>query len=196
MTQGLVRLRIQRNPAAEAAFAAKVKRQGARRLAEKLERVGADAVRRTDDIVRAELVNDRIPERRRGGRHLLGSFRYRVLWDGVTFPVTLEMYSLANPAKVNAMESGADAHAIRAVSTRFLTFPRGGRSSFPGLSGDTRLSTTRGPEQIRQAYRGRTKGSAMARAKEVRHPGSLPHNMMERGLNEAVEAAFAGKVLA
>jgi len=196
MTQGLVRLRIQRNPAAEAAFAAKVKRQGARRLAEKLERVGADAVRRTDDIVRAELVNDRIPERRRGGRHLLGSFRYRVLWDGVTFPVTLEMYSLANPAKVNAMESGAKAHRIYANNALFLTFPRGDRSSSLGSLGDTRLSTSRGRPQIRQGYRGRATGAAMVAVGMVNHPGNLPHNMMERGLNGAVEAAFAGKVLA
>jgi hypothetical protein len=192
MTQGLVRIRVARNLNASSAFAEKLKRQGAKRLARRLEQIGADAVRRCDVIVSAELVNDRLPERRRGGRHLLGSFRYEVVWDNVSFPVSLRLYSLANPAKVNAMESGADPHRIAAVNATFLSFPRGGRSSTVGILGDTKLSTSRGRPQIRQGYRGRSTGTAMTRLKSVEHPGNLPHSMMERALNAAVEAALSG----
>ena len=197
MTAALERVRVSQTLAGSSAFAAAVSRQVARKLAARLDQVGLDAVRRCDAIVAAELVNDRPANRRRGGRHLLGSFRHEVIWNGSTFPVSIRLFSLASPVKVNAMESGADPHPINAINGPTLVFPgfnlKSGKgaaaSTFVGQLGDTKFSSVRGTSQIRQAY---GNAGVLARPKKVDHPGNLPHSMMERALKAAVEAALSG----
>lgn len=189
MTARPARLRITRRLNSNSAFAHQMEGVAARRLAKALDAIGEEAVRRCDDIVAKELVNDRIPERRRPGRHLLGSFRHEVIWDGRTLPVTIRLYSLADSAKVNAMERGADPHTITAVNAVWLTFPRqavGKRATSPGALGDTKFSTKRGKPQIQQGYRGQSTGAAMTKVKSVNHPGNLPHSMMKIALNGAI----------
>lgn len=192
MTAPKQRTRITRTITGRSAFGQELEQLSAKKLAAALEVVGRDAVRRCEAIVAAELVNDRIPERRnpKGSRHLLGSFRHEVIWDGRNLPVTIRLYSLANPAKVNAMESGADPHKIVAVNAAFLTFPKGNRSTYIGALGDIKFSGSRGKPQIRQAYRG--SGTAMTKVEAVDHPGNMPHSMMERALNAAIDSRLAG----
>lgn len=134
MTAALERVRVSQTLAGSSAFAAAVSRQVARKLAARLDQVGLDAVRRCDAIVAAELVNDRPANRRRGGRHLLGSFRHEVIWNGSTFPVSIRLFSLASPVKVNAMESGADPHPISAINGPTLVFPGFNAKSGKGLA--------------------------------------------------------------
>lgn len=185
MTKPLQRLTVGRNLNGTSAFAIKARRQGAKRLAAQLEKVGERAVSIADEITRAEFITDRPADRRKGGRHLLGSYRHRVVWDGVDFPVRLELFSLADPAKVNALESGADPHTITPVNAVWLVFPKaGGRTTSIGALGDIKFSGVRQP---RQAYG----GGAKARVKEVHHPGNLPHNMMRRALDRAVDERLA-----
>lgn len=181
MTKPLQRLTVGRNLNGTSSFAVKARKQGAKRLAAQLEKIGEQAVKLADDFTRAEFITDRPADRRKGGRHLLGSYRHRVVWDGQDFPVRLELFSLADPAKVNALESGADPHEITPVNSIWLTFPRAGAGTTSiGALGDIKFA---GTKNAKQAYG----GGAKARVKKVNHPGNLPHNMMRRALDQAVE---------
>lgn len=183
MTAPRARLKVTRSLTSNSAFGRQIEQLSARRIARALDSIGDDAVRRCDQIVSAELVNDRIPERRKPGRHLLGSFRYEVIWDGRSLPVSLKLYSLADPGKVNALERGADPHTITASNALWLTFPRTARSTWTGALGDIKFSGI-GPTQRQQGYRG--SGKSMTKIKSVEHPGNLPYSFMERALNAAM----------
>lgn len=123
MTKPLERIRVSESVSTKNALGREIAAQGARKLFRELNKIGQDAVDRCNAIVSAELVNDRIPERRRPGRHLLGSFRFEIVGDPNHLPISLRLYSEATPAKVNAIESGADPHVIAASNAVWLTFP-------------------------------------------------------------------------
>lgn len=192
MTRALERVKATQTLGARSAFAKKVERQGAAKLRRDLEAVGRDAVRRAEAIVSAQLVDDRVPDRRKPGRHLQGSFQFEIV--GTTFPLKIRLFSLANPAKVNALNSGARRHEIAAVNAEFLAFPRGNSSTSnlgAGVSGPISFSSSRGKSQIRQGYTRQGKG-AYTRVPVVQHPGNKAYHILDRALRDAVDAALKG----
>lgn len=155
------------------AFARNAEASSARALAKRLERVGRRAVDIAESHISADFDNGRPPERRRdpGTRHLQGSIRFRIDWNGTGFPVTINLYSEANPDKVAALEFGAEPHGIDGSP---LAFPRSGAAN----RGARRVSDVRGPSFGRR--------ESMVVTNHVDHPGNKPFRFMRRALNEAV----------
>jgi len=185
VTKPLARVRVVQSVTARNALGKKIAGAGAAKLYREANAIGADAVKRCNAIVAAEMVNDRIPERRRPGRHLLGSFQYEIVGDPAHLPVSIRVFSSANPAKVNALMSGAKPHRITA-NEAFLVFPRGNASTSISADGVPTFSTRRGKGQVHQAYTG--KGKSMTKVQSVNHPGNAPHHVMQRALTAAAKA--------
>lgn len=184
MTKPIVRLTPSRTLAGTSKLAQEAQRQGLAELQRRMEAIGADAVERINTLVAAKVITDRAPDRRHPGRHLAGSFRYRVIFGPKGgFPVRLEVYSLANKEKVNALESGARRHPIVAKPGGWLEFPKT----------SVRHSVVNG----QTVFTGKDRGSKSAygskptvRAKKVDHPGNRKYAFMRRGLDQAIRAAF------
>lgn len=181
MTRALARATITHSLRNDSAFARELQKAAAGEMASKVNAIGLDAVRRTEANIAADFVNDRIPQRRKPGRHLLGSIRHRLIWDGVNFPIRLEIYSLATPAKVNSLEFGAAGHTI-AGSLVFPYTPAGQRGT---------------GNQAKKPYGPLFTGTKnkFIKTPSVKHPGtqnSRPDGwkFMRRGLDAAVEAAL------
>lgn len=161
------------------AFARQVETQVARKTRAQLDRVAAQVVEATNNIVAKEFVNDRSPERRRPGRHLLGSFVCDVEWDGHSFPIRLRLRSLAPGVKVNSLNSGSREHVISAAPGQRLRFPK-----TPYRAG------------VPNAYRyQQAHGSGRwTRVEAVNHPGTIDKQFMERGMAYGVRVGY-GKVV-
>lgn len=180
----MANVRITRSISGNAAFGKQVENAVAEQTARRLLEVAADAERRTNDIVKAELVNDRSPDRRRHGAHLLGSFRCKVvLGPGGGFPMQLVMTSIAPGGAVNAQESGAKPHKIPGPVVFPVAQRWGGKGAPAGHS----------PQAQRHAAAYGKNAAGNNRTVEapfVMHPGNRPIGMMKRGLEAAVQAAY------
>lgn len=164
-----------------------------RTMRARMDRLGEAAVDRINELVEAELITDRPPDRRspskgNAGRRLLGSFRYRIIYGPKGgFPVRLEVFSLARPEKVNALESGAGGHSIEPRNGQFLRFPK---SSVRHQVVDGATVFTNKGRGARAAYG----ADPWVKARKVNHPGNRPYGFMRRGLNQAVEAEMGRAV--
>lgn len=175
-------VRVTRSLTHSSAFGEAVKVAAAAQTARRLIEVAADAERRTNDIVSAELVTDRSGDRHRPGAHLLNSFRCKIIWDGRGFPIKLVMTSIAPSRAVNAQESGAGAHEIPGPVVFPVAQRWGGKGAPQGHS----------PKAQRHAaaYGKNKAGSMTVKAPKVDHPGNRAVHMMKRGLEGAVRAAY------
>lgn len=178
--------RVTRTLAANSAFKRDINQVVAAETARRFAEVGRLAEQEFDRIVTAEFVNDRPPDRRRTGRHLLGSSNARVLWDGVGFPVTISLGSTAEGKKLGALNYGSPPHAI----TGNLVFPVAERIA--GGIGPKALKPK--ASRIRAAY-GKGNATYYVRTQEVRHPGNKPHHMLERALESAVRKTYRRSVV-
>lgn len=115
-------IRITRTLTENSAFAASLMEAAAEVMEAELHVLGALAVERTNELVSEEL-NYGSPNsgKRKPGRHLEGSFDYRI--EGDEFPFVVEVYSKADPEKVEALEHGSPPHEIAAVRFPNLQFP-------------------------------------------------------------------------
>lgn len=159
-----------------------IEAEAARQTKIRLDELARQAVVRCDQIVSAEF---NTADHRKAGRALLGSFQCKVV--GNTFPLTLEMSSNANKAKVGALNNGAPPHII--TGNPWLVFPvaakghRKAGGTIPSRGGG-KLSTRLGTYQAG----GKTRN---VRTNQVHHPGNQhPHFMMERALEYVVNAAY------
>lgn len=185
------KVRVTRSLAGNSAFAAQVEAATAKKAAKMLQRAADLAVIEANKIIAAEFVNDRDPDRRRHGAHLLGSISVDVEWDGRTFPITLVARSSAPKAKVGALEKGAPPHTITAVNTDRLAFPSNQRGlsvvSIIAAGKTAARHNAHGPFGNKPNQRGK-----LARPVSVNHPGNQhPRHFMERALNRAVRKVLA-----
>lgn len=176
--------RVTRPLGRNSAFMADVHGAVAHKTAIKLDGVADQAVVEANRITAAELVNDRSPDRRKTGRHLLGSFNCRVVWDGVGFPVELSMGSTAEGKKLGAINYGSPPHTIE--GNPLLVFPVAER-----FAGRTMRPQPVGVRPGRaKAYTRNKAGRATVATKVVNHPGNKPHFILERALERAVQGAY------
>lgn len=181
-------VRVTRSLNSNSSFAQQVSAAAAKKAAKKMETVRKDAEAEIRKIITAEFVNDRPPERRKHGVHLLNSISVEMVWDGRNFPIHLVARSKAPKGAVAAQEFGSKPHVIFSKSGKPLAFPstkgaateigRGG--SVVRLENSTR-PTSRGRAQ---AYGGTGR---LARPMRVMHPGTKPHHFLRRGLELAVK---------
>lgn len=185
----MANVRITRSLSRSSAFGQQVLEQVAAVTARRLIQVAADAEKRTNDIVKDEFVNDRAPDRRRAGAHLLGSFRCRIIHNNNGFPIKLVMTSIAPGAKVNSLEGGAKPHVIPGPVV-FPVAERWAKNKFGFGNVQPKAN------KFGAAYAKNAKGGKTVRAPAVRHPGVGAHHMMARGLEGAVQAAYHQAVVA
>lgn len=173
--------RITRPLGPNSAFMKAARHKGAAETARRLNNVAKRAEQIFDEIVQSELVNDRAADRRKTGRHLLGSANAQVEWDGVEFPVVLSLGSLAESAKVNSLNHGSKAHTI--TGNPWLVFPVASRGAPKGQGAGVRVARA-------AAYGRQRKGSPTVRTNSVNHPGTKAYYFIERALERAVEEAY------
>lgn len=183
-----VKVRITRSLAGNSAFAAQVEAATAKKAAKMLQRAADLAVVEANKIIAAEFVNDRDPDRRRHGAHLLNSISVDVEWDGRSFPILLTARSSAPKAKVGALEKGAPPHEITAVNTDRLAFPSNQRGIAKDASARSiARANAYGPFGSTPKQKGK-----LARPVSVWHPGNQhPRHFMQRALDRAVETVLA-----
>lgn len=169
-------VRVTRSLSQNSAFGREIANLTAKQTAKRFQQVADLAVQNANAIVSAELVNDRPPDRRKTGRHLLGSFVGKVIWNGSGFPVVVQLSSLAESGKVASIEKGAKPHDIVAKSG-FLVFPVAQRFG-PGKKGSS--------GKFSAAY---AKGTTIL-TPAVRHPGNKAYAPMRRGLERAVQQVY------
>ncbi len=174
------RVAVHRNLAGSSEFAAKVRKLGARRLAEQLDKVGAQGVVYAEEIIQSSFFNDRVGARRKGNgwRHLAGSIRHRIIWNGTDFPVRVELYSLAEPGKVASLEFGADPHEMPAAVIPYTPAAMRGPHGRQGSRG-RRSAPYGSPTHQRVAL------------PTISHPGNAPFHFMQHGLERAVQERLA-----
>lgn len=153
-----------------------IRAQGAKQIHEVGLRAAHEAVKRADALVLKLYVNDRPPERRRHGRHLLGSFVGEVTSPSGVFPVVVRLRSLAPGVKVNSLNNGSRAHTITAKNAPFLVFPTSGAPATQKFG--------------RHVYGTQAKGGKFARHKSVQHPGTKGDHFLEQALEQAVQATY------
>lgn len=194
------KLTVSRRLNSNSAFAKQVEAQTARKVAKTMESIKAEVSAEINKIVEQELVLDRPVERRKKGtRRLANSFYVDIVWDGKSFPISVQVKSRANSAKVAALEYGSRPHIIRARNAKNLVFPSTGwtGASTEIGAGQRIIRLESGGSvsgrQRRQAYGGRTlsaKGNLvqtpLIKTPEVLHPGNRPYRFMERGLEIAL----------
>lgn len=170
-------VRVERGLSVNSQFMKAARKRGAAVTEKRLRGLAQVAEQAFDEIVGEDFVNDRSADRRRPGRHLLGSSVCTVEGGG-DFPMKLVLKSLAPSVKVNSLNYGAKPHEIR--GSPFLYFPAASQSAkFPG----------------RQAAYTRNRAGARAGGRRIRtpqvdHPGNEPHNFLERALERAVEREY------
>lgn len=177
--------RITAGIASSASFERQVKRIVAAKSLPKLERVVSVAQTEFDRIVAAEFVNDRSPDRRRGGRHLLGSSYGKVQANTTSGKIgTVEFGSNAPGKKLGALNYGSPPHSIDGD----LVFPVAQRWSKGGRKARVITKQTFTPRQ--NAYLKNGAGSKTVSTDHVDHPGNAPHYMLQRALEFAVRSVF------
>lgn len=142
-----------------------IRQESSRQMAKTLDAVADRAVAAANAIVDSEMEYREGRRHKKGTRHLSGSFKCEVIWDGVDWPVTLEMRSVANERKVEALEFGAEAHSIFGNPYLYFSVP---------------------PKAMKYS----TGKPGKVRATEVDHPGNAPYEMMQRALESAVQEAY------
>lgn len=179
--------RVTRKLSANSQFGRDVAHILAREAAHKFADVARLAEQEADRIVAAEFVNDRSPDRRRTGRHLLGSFNAHVEWDGQGFPVSISLGSTAEGKKLGSLNYGSPAHSI----TGALVFPVAER-----LTAGATSTLKPKARRIQAAYGKGSKGAQYVRTSEVNHPGTKAKHFMERALESAVRKTYGQAVAA
>lgn len=177
---------VTRGLGANSAFIRQVRKQAASVTERKMQAIAQDAERRADEIVQKEYVTDRPSERRRPGRHLLGSFHAEVEWNGQDFPVAVTLRSSAPMIKVNSLNFGSDPHAIQGNPK--LSFPNTqvASGSFAHVPSAARFAQAYGT----QRKKGKKGGVANVVVKKVQHPGTGAGFFLQRALEAAVQAAY------
>lgn len=168
-------VRITRTLGANSAFAAKVKAAAEPQVRRQLEELSAIAKEEFNNIVSAEFSNDRAPERRRTGRHLLGSAR--VVISGSTFPLQVTISSLAEGAKVASLDKGSRPHIIQ--GNPYLYFP----AAKQGAYSPRRQAVATAQSRNKAGFR-------TIKAASVNHPGTAAHHFLERALERAVQRVY------
>jgi hypothetical protein len=100
----------------------------------------------------------------------------------------LEVFSLARPEKVNALESGAGGHPITPSNGQFLRFPKS--SVRHQVVNGVTVFTNKG-RGARAAYG----ADPWVKARKVDHPGNRAYRFMRRGLDRAVQAEMGRAVI-
>lgn len=179
-----VKVTAARTVSLNSSFARELRAAGMIKVAEQAQAIAQDAVDETNKIVTKEYVVDRPPNRRKGGRHLLGSFRAQVIPAPPGGLVRIKMRSFGtNPDKVNALNDGSPPHVIPAPPGG-LRFPRGTpRGAVPSTHRPSAL-------RFRQGYG----GPQILIKTKVDHPGTGAGRFMQRGLERAVQRAYGSKV--
>lgn len=192
--------RVTRTLTTNSTFARAVKKAGAAKMQARLDAVARSAEAAFDDIVRHEFVNDRSPDRRRTGRHLLGSSQATVV--GTEFPLQIVIKSVAEGKKVGALNSGSPPHTI--TGNPWLVFPAGTKAAAGAsavVPSAQALRSTGGKAAFSSGYGQFRKGSAKTanrgrtvRTHSVQHPGTAGHFFLQRALERAVQEAFGKSV--
>lgn len=183
----------------DSAFANAVAAAASRKVATVLNGIKDDLEREANALVRAELVTDRPPARRkRGARKLEGSMVAVVEFDG-TFPINVSLTSRAERRKVAALEFGSPPHSIWAVNKPLLVFPSTqGRAAEFGAKGKrhflqpasrTKAYAAGSNRRQLQAY-GRS-GSGVIRTPHVYHPGNQPYHFLQRAMDKVIRRALS-----
>lgn len=178
-------VRVVRSLGSTSQFMRAARRKGATETARRLEAVARASEQAFDEIVGNEFANDRDPSRRKTGRHLVGSSHAEILWDSDDFPVEIQISSLAESGKVNALNSGADPHPI--YGSPWLVFPVAEKRK----TGASNKSSARGVNRARSKRAGSRRANPTVRTDMVDHPGNAPHYFLQRALERAVNAAYA-----
>lgn len=195
----MVNVRVTRSISGNSTFAQQVKKVASAKTFPKMRKVADAAVREADSIVADEFVNDRPPERRRSGRHLLGSFKADTDWNGRDFPVTVTLRSSAPGVKLNSLNNGSRPHTI--PGNPKLSFPKGPANP---VSGSERFVPQ--PQRFARAYGTQRPGNREATKRQftngvrntvvdkVNHPGTKPSYFLERAIERAVQATYGQAV--
>lgn len=162
-------------------FATNLRKKGKAKFAPKFDQIGKAMVLEAQQLVRKDLIVDRIPTRRKLGPRLVNSFRYEVI--GTEFPIRVRLYSIKNQKAVAALNYGSRPHGITAVKARGLWFPmpKSGR--------------------IVQAYATPKGGGGTVRSKfvfipspkSVIHPGTKAYGFLETAQENVKRQVLAGR---
>jgi hypothetical protein len=171
-------------------------------LEEATKRQKTDEMRRLTSAVKDEveervatLFNPREGRRHRDGVHLHGSFSCTV--DTSTMPMTVILTSSADPAKVAALNYGANPHVITPNTKPYLWFPKVQLgNSYASLRRSQGLPARTAPggrigAPLRfmptQAGVLQARGGGLIKSVRVNHPGIQASYFMELALERAVE---------
>ena len=182
MTLGPVR--ITQSLSGNSSFARSVETVAALAVAKKLLAVVHEAEAEAKRIVSSELNTNRPPLRRKkGARHLLEGIAVEVKFpNGInTFPIEIVGKVIGDQHKTGALEFGSPRHDITPRNVEFLRFPASGegkstrkqRTARAGLAANNRLSRVN-----------------LIKSTKVDHPGNRGHHFLERGIRQAIAAAF------
>lgn len=143
--------------------------QGAQHLIGAMQGIGNEIRKEASLLMLAELDNNRPQDRRKKpiNRHMLGSIRFDIVWNGRTLPIKIAVRSIADPKKAGALEFGSPAHKIKARNAPMLAFPHtGGYTGKPG----------------RTKYKDTHKYTPLTYTKEVPHPGNREYAFIRRAI--------------
>jgi hypothetical protein len=138
-----------------------------------------------DRLMSGQLVTDRPPARRKkGARHAKGSVNVDV--DGDEFPFDMTVSSIANSAKMAALEYGADPHWISAVNVPDLVFPRTRERAVRRSSSGQFVRSESGRKPSGRARRAGYGMNDKVIIPEVWHPGNRPYGFIRRAIENVM----------
>lgn len=159
-------------------FATNLRKKGKAKFAPKFDQIGQAMVTEAQDLVKKQLIYDRIPSRRKGGPRLVNSFRYEVI--GTEFPIRIRLYSIKGQKAVAALNYGARPHLIGARNARGLWFPAPRTGRLIQAYGVRRG----GPFSIKFAF--------VPRGRVVKHPGNKAYGFLEQAQENVKRKVLAG----
>lgn len=192
------RVEVTRSLASSSSFARQVEAAAAKQAVKKLRAVTDDATVEANRLIAQKLVIDRGKYRHKEGtRHLYGSVKVEVEWDGRSFPVTLVAKAIGNQKKIGALEYGSPPHVITArnAPTLAITSTKGVATEIGRGGAIVRLESgnkpsARAQSQARTSNNPLSRSLRLAKPVSVNHPGNRAYGFLRGGLEKAVQKAF------